>query len=125
MAALQTLLAAEDPASSGQDRASSLTTKISTATSVLTFIPTLHPLALEVISNGLLYQCSLVDLSTSQAPPDGQLSGVLKDVWSLLDSLLAHCPLGWSSRLFKVNLAESCVDPLPNKFGSCLPQNLK
>lgn len=106
MAALQTLLAAPEDLSSGQDMVSSLSNKISTATQALTCIPTLQPLALEVISNGLLYQCSLVDLSCPQAvappPMDGQLEAALRDVWSLLDSLLVHCPLGWSSRLFKV-----------------------
>lgn len=102
MVALQTLLAPEDPASSGIDRSSSLANKISTATSALTFIPTLHPLALEVVSNGFLYQCSLVDLLTSQPPPEGHLDVALRGVWGLLDSLLSHCPLGWSTRLFKV-----------------------
>ena len=102
MAALQSLLAPEDHTSSGQDRASALTDKISTASSALTFIPTLHPLALEVVANGLLYQCSLVDLSTPQSPPDNQLGVALRAVWSLLNSLLKHCPLGWSTRLFKV-----------------------
>ena len=107
MAALQTLLAPEDHTSSGQDRATALTDKISTASSVLTFIPTLHPLALEVVANGLLYQCTLVDLSTPQSPPDNQLGVALRGVWSLLNSLLKHCPLGWSTRLFKV-LGRDC-----------------
>ena len=105
MVALQTLLAPED--SSSQDLTLSLSNKISTATSALTSFPTLHPLALEVISSGILYQCSHTDLSNSQGPPlegaGGQLASALRGVWGLLGQLLGHCPLGWSSRLFKVS----------------------
>jgi hypothetical protein len=104
MATLQTLLAPDDSASSGQDRASFLTNKIVTAASALTFIPTLHPLALEVVSNALFYQSSLADPSASKTPgpPDSPLGVALQDVWVLLNSLLSHCPSGWSTRLFKV-----------------------
>lgn len=105
MVTLQTLLAPEDSSSSTQDMAVFLSNKISTATAALTSFPTLHPLALEIISNGILYQCSHMDLSTAPPPPPldgGQLVGALRGVWGLLDALLNHCPLGWSMRLFKV-----------------------
>lgn len=103
MAALQTLLAPEEP---GQDRALSLSGKVSMATSALTSFPALHSLALEVVAAGVLYQCSLLDLSTSQPPPleGGQLGVALREVWSLLESLLGYCPLGWSMRLYKVGM---------------------
>ena len=75
---------------------------MATAGKVLATTPSLHALALEVVSNGLLFQCSLYDHSPQLAQEEGSLASALSEVWVLLESLLSHCPQGWSSKLFKV-----------------------
>lgn len=98
---LGTLLQPEETGGESQLKATALANKVATATKVLATTPSLHALALEVVSNGLLFQCSMYDHSP-QLAQEGTLATSLSEVWVLLESLLSHCPQGWSSKLFKV-----------------------
>ena len=104
MTNLGTLLQPEETGGEPQLKAAALANKVATAGKVLATTPSLHALALEVVSNGLLFQCSLYDHSP-QLAQEGALATSLNEVWTLLESLLSHCPQGWSSKLFKVCVA--------------------
>ncbi len=103
LTALHALLSPEDPSSSTSERAASLAAKLSTATSVLTSpTPVLHSLALEVLSNGLLVQCSIIKFSSPHLPPEGgvgrgePLTLILGGVWPLL---VRPLPSGLESKI--------------------------
>lgn len=97
LASLQLLLQANDHTADPQKKGVALVGGVKSAVAVLPTTPTLHGVAMETLTSAYQVLFSQHERNTM----DSSLSSVLSGACTVLDSLLEHCPEGWSIKILK------------------------